>query len=421
MPEDEFMRTEFSLDEYLSKILADASGECARLKDQHVRMLSHHAEALSCDMRNKKQEIREGLCTLAALTEEARRISLELPELFLPLLATEDPHKDEMHSALESEVQALHGDASISEGRFLKHKEHVTVTIDRVSYEGVLLVCADILIVGIKTNDGWEMYNALLIKEIQCRIEEDILAITLPPIRLEITKAENTLKHLLNKIHGTNSQKSTPRDRSISDKDANNKADDADKEAYADFLLQIGQVQTADPSIENLLQKIEEAHKRGKWKESSLLQALKRKSISAAVQAYCTLEKPVLYREIDASLRRKEPLIDILQTLHDLIAHYILGVEKVFPEPAAYGYIAVHLEEIHERTARLVYRLFYLCSASEEESVAFNAALIKAFTYDGYSYGYTARIGEEVRKDLLRSKYAFNKQVMQNIFKKIQL
>ncbi|EHY64759.1 hypothetical protein NERG_02162 [Nematocida ausubeli] len=75
---------------------------------------------------------------------------------------------------------------------------------------GMLLVCADILIVGIKTNDGWEMYNALLIKEIQCRIEEDILAITLPPIRLEITKAENTLKHLLNKIHGTNSQKSTP-------------------------------------------------------------------------------------------------------------------------------------------------------------------------------------------------------------------
>ncbi|EIJ87682.1 hypothetical protein NEQG_02229 [Nematocida parisii ERTm3] len=208
MAEDAFLRADFSLDEYLSRILADSSGECSRLKDQHVRILSQHADSLSCEIISEKEKIYEGLNTLSALVAEAKRISSELPELFLPLLSGETSKLDsELHRDLENEVEAMQGDLSIAEGRTLQHKEHITLVIDRQVYTGIILVCKDIIIVGLNTQEGREMYNALLIKEIQCSIEGSSLIILLPPIRIEITKTESTLKYLLNKIIGREASK----------------------------------------------------------------------------------------------------------------------------------------------------------------------------------------------------------------------
>ncbi|KAI5167286.1 hypothetical protein NEIRO03_1808 [Nematocida sp. AWRm78] len=429
MAEDAFLRADFSLDEYLSRILADSSGECSRLKDQHVRILSQHADSLSCEIIGEKEKIYEGLNTLSALVAEAKRISSELPELFLPLLSGETSKLDsELHRDLENEVEAMQGDLSIAEGRTLQHKEHITLVIDRQVYTGIILVCKDIIIVGLNTQEGREMYNALLIKEIQCSIEGSSLIISLPPIRIEITKTESTLKHLLNKITGREAskpKKSSKTKEPKSETTSEISINEVDGIEYKKYLLQIGRIESIEsPSNDEIIKEILAMHKASQWKgTASLLKILKKKSILDAVKIYCQIEGEIIEKAIDSVISKKAPITSIIERVHTLLDHYIKGIEKVFPESAAYGYIAVHLEDIHVNTAKHMFRLFYMCSDSLDEnndSHSFITSLKKAFTYNGYSYGYTVRVGDDVLKDILKSKYGFNKQVMQSVFKQMQ-
>lgn len=422
MNEEEFLQEDFCVDEYLSKILADSSGECSRLKDKHVRILSKHSDALSEEIGDKKEAIRDGLLALSSLIEEAKRISKELPDLFLPLVSSaEQSVNAELHKELEYEIEKMQADLSVAEGRTLKHKENIELRIDRESYTGVILVCEDIVVIGIDTKEGREMYNAFLVKELSCTIEKEHLVLSLPPVRIEITKSDSTLVHLRNKIVGeskASSKRKSPKNSVC--------IEEIDGIDYSNYLLRIGRIQDIeDPSVSAIVEEIKSVYKISQWKDvSPLLKLLKKKSLLDAAKLYCSIEGSKLEKAIQGIIHQRESPTEVIEKLGVLISHYIKGLEKVFPEPLASGYISLHLEEIHIKASEMFYRSYYIIEALEEQedkkSEAIREALKKAFTYDGYSYGYTTAAGDEIRKGFLRNRYTFNKQVMQNVFRLLQ-
>ncbi|KAH9385251.1 uncharacterized protein NEMAJ01_0147 [Nematocida major] len=425
MDDDEFLQQDFSLDEYLSKILADSSGECSRLKDRHVRMLSKHSEALSGDMLDKKETVKNGLHMLAALIEEAKRISKELPDLFLPLAESSgEAPNSKQHKELEHEVEKIHGDASIAEGRVLKHKEHVSLRIDREEHTGVILVCEDIIILGIDTKDGMELYNAFLIRELTCSMEKDYLVISLPPIRIEVTRADSTLKHLRNKILGSGAESAKTRETVV--QKADGYTEEIDQAMYAEYLLRIGRVHSIeDPSSPEIVQGIKSLYSVSQWKgASSLLQLLKKQDLLEAVKLYCGIEGEKLMKAVTGIVHQRENIKEIVKKVGIVLVHYINGLEKAFPETASQGYISLHLEEVHTKTAELVYRSYYISESMQEQpdttSTALTEQLVQAFTYKEYSFGYTTKVEAEIKKEHLKSRYTFNKQVMQCVFKSLE-
>ncbi|KAI5192367.1 hypothetical protein NEMIN01_1981 [Nematocida minor] len=426
MNEEEFLRQDFSLNEYLGKILADSSGECSRLKDKHIRILSKHSEALSEEVLHKKDKIRDGLVTLSLLIQEAKRISKELPDLFLPLSEGSSRKIDnEMHKELEDEIEKMNGDPSLARGRVLKHKEIITIKIDGEVHSGILLISEDIIVIGVddKSTNGREFYNALLIKEVSCDIEESVLAISLPPVRVEIVKAESAFKDLRSKIFGGRS-----RDRKTA-KTPNKLpnveiTDTVDNLEYKNYLLRIGRLESIEnPSIPDIIAEIRSIYRMSEWKGcTSLLKLLKKMSPVEAVKLYCEIEGHKITKTITGIVHTRETCDAIIEKLHELMKNYIRAIEKVFPESDASPFLSLHLESIHQVAAEMVYKLFYQSDSKKDLMEGHNTLtdkLKKAFEYDGYSYGYTVKVENEIKKSVLKERYIFNKHVMSYVFKKV--
>lgn len=426
MNEEEFLREDFSLNEYLSKILADSTGECSRLKDKHIRILSKNSAALSKEMLHKKDKIKDGLVTLSLLIEEAKRISKELPDLFLPTANTAEntAGNSEKHEELESELGKISGDTSVlSRGRTLKHKESVKLRIDGEVYTGIVILSEDIVIFGIDEKNGRELYNALLIKEVTCTMENDVLVVSLPPVRIEIVEAESAFSSLQQILVGRGSEgrPSKERNKPQHAQSTSRKIDDLE---YKDYLVRIGRVETIDtPEADDVSSEIRSVYRMCGWKGcTALLNLLKKVNLMRAVELYCEIEGSKIEKTVHGVIHAKGPSGTIIDKLHVLLGHYIKGLEEVFPETDASGYLSLHLDSIHRKTAESFYRLFYLTNSVNDMGgvdAKLTEKLKNAFVYEGYSFSYTVKIGDEIKKSILKDRYTFNKNVMSNVFKKV--
>ena len=75
---NEFMRDDFSLGEYLTRVLSESAGGCTRVKDTHVRMLSKQSELLAEEPLGKREDIEKALRMFGELAKECGRIEREL-------------------------------------------------------------------------------------------------------------------------------------------------------------------------------------------------------------------------------------------------------------------------------------------------------------------------------------------------------
>ncbi|KAI5190733.1 hypothetical protein NECID01_1100, partial [Nematocida sp. AWRm77] len=196
---EDFLNKDFSVGEYLGKILSSTSGECARIRDSHIRALSQHSEALAEELLQHKEEIEEALRTLQDLARESERIGKELPDLFLPMLEYEKkPGVVAEHKQFRHEIKHMKGGkALLAPGRCLKYKEHVELSIDHVQADGVVLVANDIVVVGVKKDKKYEVYNALMVKELSASMENRVLVLSLPPVYVEVLAGEHASLHKL--------------------------------------------------------------------------------------------------------------------------------------------------------------------------------------------------------------------------------
>ncbi|KAI5180085.1 hypothetical protein NEOKW01_0414 [Nematocida sp. AWRm80] len=424
---DDFLKKEFSMGEYIGRILPSSSDEYSRIKDIHVRLLSKHTEALSEEAFKNQDEIERSLRLLVSLQTECKRVIKELPELFLPIASTGPKEvSQDSQKEMKRELEKMSADLSLlGKHRTLKYKEEVKMTIDGELHNGVILLAEDILIVGLEGPDKLEYYNALLLKELECIFENNKLVLSLPPIRIEIHPTEEmSLKRLHGRIEKS-IKKTTMKEPSLThqtEEPAENSSDDTesdiDRAEYNEYLLKIGRSSHLDEFTTDELAKETEMQYRveGNWSTAlNTLYVLKKKDVFAAFDLFRAIEEESQMTKISQIIHKRDSLDTIIAKLSQTLSSCIKALQEIFNEPQVQGCISEYLEALHLHASKTFIKYLYqVHNASNIEDVL--NKLRKAFVYKDYSFEYTVMLGNSARHAILKQEYAFNKLILQDFF-----
>ncbi|OAG30757.1 hypothetical protein NEDG_02151 [Nematocida displodere] len=429
---DVFLEEEFSIGEYLSKILTDTSGECSRIRDSHIRLLAKHSEALTGEMVQNTDNIFMALTALTELSVECQRIHKELPELFLPILEYErKPTSTEAHRSFKLEAGRIKGAGSlVTTTRMLVYKERVDVVVNRERVSGVVLVTNDVVVVAVEapadeddSSDDAQvalrLYDALLIKELEISKEKGTLVLSLPPVTIVVAPSEHTSVDKVYKHIETIKQKHGPKIHSFELREADNRIE---QEEYNSYLMRIGEISKIEkPSAEELVEDLKSLYLLDKGGKSAakLIKLLKKEDIVAGFAAFCALVEKDLENKIFEIVHTKDNMLDIVERMEKLLKKQFSTIVTLFSkEPSIQGNVSLYLERIHMKAAETF--LMHLFTASDHGSTDEAVErLKKAFVYDGYSFAYTLSAAEHVKKDLLKKRYNFNKKILGYVFEEV--
>lgn len=413
---NDFLDGRFSTEAYLSKLLLDESGECRRIRDMHERLSASHTELLADELLESREKVSESLLLLKKLSAACQRTRKELPEMFLPILEQEKKsgHAEERKLFREEMKKIQGGKQFAAPGRYLKYKERVHVKIDRVESKGYIYVTNDLLIIAVEKKDRLEVYNGLSIRELTFSLEEDLLMLSLPPVTVEVVEGEhNSFSRLFSALEKVYKKKA-----SIHIEEAVINKEEIERVRYNKYLLQIGRVsQISDPSEEEVLEEIEYSYKIEKsWSkaEDSLLLA-KKKNILKAFSLYERISQDEMQKQITKLVDQRSPQTKVVESLSKLLTSHMKQTDSLFGEPSIRGRVSLYYESLHIKASETFLKSA-LYSLSEEQIKEDLSLLQKAFTYNGYSYGYTVELAQSIRKDLLKKRYSFNKKIILSLF-----
>jgi len=417
---DEFMKEDFSVGEYLSKILTDAAGECSRIKDSHVRILSKHTEALAEELMDNCENVEKSLRTVVGLSRECRRVAKELPELFLPLVEYDSrPSAVEEHRKFAQEMQTIKGGkALVTRTRVLKYKEHVQMVIDKSETSGKILITNDTMVICVKKEDEYEMYNALLLQEMEAAMENGRVALSLPPVYVEVVSGEHSSLHKL-----YSEIEKTQRKRDIGERLQEEETEEEiekTKEEYNRYLLRIGKIdQIEELSVEELVENVKQAYSATReWKYAKkIMKLIGKKDPGQAFELFCALVEEGAAEKMVEIVHRREKQEKIVEKMAKLLRKEMETVQALFEgEEHLNGNISLYLERLHIKAAE-VYTKHLMAIGGDEKHVEDSLGKMReTFKYDGYNYEYTVDIAQKIRKEVIKKRYAFSKRVVQSVF-----
>lgn len=419
---DEFLEKDFSVGEYLGKILGNTAGECARIRDSHLRVLSQHSEALTEELLENKEEIEAALRTLQELSRECARIAKELPDLFLPVLEYEKkPGVVAEHKKFKHEMKQMKGGkALITSARGLKYQEHVELSIDKTAATGKVLVTNDLVVIGVKKEGKYEVYNALMLKELSSSLENRALVLSLPPVYVEILSGEHSSLH---KLHTEIEKAQRKKQETAKLFEPTEEENLQEREEYSRYLLKIGRLsQVGDLSVDELVAEVEQSYQATKeWKHAKkALKHLKKSHPFPAVELFCRLVEDDLISKTGEIVQRRDRLERILEALSKVLNKHLKTVQGLFEDDSALsGVVSLHLERVHVKTAEAFIKHFTTTAAEPADVEDALKQLRALFRYPGYTFEYTVDTAQSIKKELLKKKYTFNKNVIINVFENI--
>lgn len=424
--EKEFVKEGFSMGEYLGKVLEDESGECTRIRDGHIRILSKQNKELAKEIIEKRDMVRDSLKMLVEMVNESKRVVEELPELFLPLLecGKRDSTITEKQKAFKDVMERIEGGKQlITKDRELMYKEKIDFIVDEERISGRVYVSSDILVLSAeKKSGGEEMYNAFLLKECAVSVEDAALLISIPPIRVEIVSGEHSgFSKLKTEIDRAQKKGRERAERTAVQEESRKNALEEDKEEkreYNRYLIQIGYISRMEnPSVDEIAEEIRCIYRAEQsWKKAKrALDQMKKKDIYKAFSLFCEISNGKVTDKIEGIVEERVKVEEAVNKAGAVIKSHMKKVLSLFKEDSLSGHISLYFESVHIKSAEIFIRHYMHFSSGREGSICADA-LKKCFVYDGYTFSYTVEIAQQVQKEILRKRYAFTKRILQHAF-----